>query len=287
MTLKFHEHETCEGLIRYLASREKATLCDVQVCDKHPSPGARVEMTFRLGDQCYAIEHTGIEPFEGFMELQNRTPLWFEPLERGIIAALQPVLAPDVIFELRLPVLAFKGRKMSDVRDIHAALVEWVRATARTLPRGGYFTGQPVTAQPRGVPFGVSLVRFDGTPFPKPFLLCHVTNTGEEARVQRIRRACNDKFPKLATWKHSHNARTILILESNDVQLTSPPLVTEALMSAAKARSDSPDETYMVATSMTPWWVWPLLKNGLSYFDLVARGYAHFKMDESGLVTQA
>src|SRR5262249_50761719 len=155
--------------------------------------------------------------------------------------------------EMCLPVDAFKGRKMREVRAIHSALVEWVRTAAPTLPPGGYFKGQPVTAQPDGVPFRVSLVRFDGSPFPKPFLLKHLIRSSEEARAPRIRRACDDKFPKLATWKHSKNARTILILESNDVQLTSPHSVADAFMPAAKARSDAPDETYIVATSMSPW----------------------------------
>ena len=185
---------------------------------------------------------------------------------------------PDVIFEMCLPFDAFKGRKMPEVRVIHSTLVEWVRTTAPTLPAGGYFKGEPVTAQPDGVPFRVSLVRFDGSPFPKPFLLKHLIRSSEEARAPRIRRACDDKFPKLATWKHSKNARTILILESNDVQLTSPHSVADAFIPAAKARSDAPDETYMVATSMSPWWVWPLLIDGCNDFDLAD----HFTMNASG-----
>jgi hypothetical protein len=111
MTLTFRQSETCEGLIRYLASREKATLRDVQVCDEHPSRDARVEMIFRLGNQLYAIEHTGIEPFEGFMEHQNKAAQLFEPLDREITAALDPVLKPDVIFEMCLPVDAFKAAR--------------------------------------------------------------------------------------------------------------------------------------------------------------------------------
>jgi hypothetical protein len=63
--LKFHESETCEGIIQHLEGRERTNRRDVNVRDKddHTSPNARVEMTFRLGDQLYAIEHTGIEPF--------------------------------------------------------------------------------------------------------------------------------------------------------------------------------------------------------------------------------
>jgi len=44
-------------------------------------------MTFRLGNQLYAIEHTGIEPFDGFMEHQNRSRDLFnaEPTPNAVI----------------------------------------------------------------------------------------------------------------------------------------------------------------------------------------------------------
>jgi hypothetical protein len=45
--LKFHQGETCEGIIQHLEMREGATRCDVQLRDigHHTSPDARVEMT--------------------------------------------------------------------------------------------------------------------------------------------------------------------------------------------------------------------------------------------------
>jgi hypothetical protein len=283
--LKFHESETCEGIIQHLELRENARRRDVHVRDEgnHTSPDARVEMTFWLGDQFYAIEHTGIEPFDGFMEHQNRAPALFRPLEAEITAALAPVLTSGVMIEMYLPVDAFNGRKMAEVRTIHAGLVNWARITAPTLPVGGHYQGQPVSAQPVGVPFSVSLVRFDGFTFPRPFQLRHITPGDEEARILRVQRACEKKFPKLAIWRQSDNARTILILESNDVQLTNAPKVTDAFLPIAKARPDAPDETYMVATCMSPWWAWPVLIDGHSYFDLTAAGHApHFEMDATG-----
>ncbi len=88
--LKFHQEEMCDAIIRHLERRESKARHDVHVRDvgNHTSPNARVEMTFRLGDQLYAIEHTGIEPFDGFMKHQNRAPDLFKPLETMITAAL-------------------------------------------------------------------------------------------------------------------------------------------------------------------------------------------------------
>jgi hypothetical protein len=54
------KRETCEGIIQHLEMREHTERCDMQVRDigNDTSPDARVEMTFRFGDQLYAIEHT-------------------------------------------------------------------------------------------------------------------------------------------------------------------------------------------------------------------------------------
>jgi hypothetical protein len=77
------------------------------------------------------------------------------------------------------------------------------------------YRGTLVTAQPPGVPFQFSLIRFDGFhDLPGRFQLKHLTGSGQP-RAPRIQRACDDKFPKLAMWKHSDNARTILVLEDS------------------------------------------------------------------------
>jgi hypothetical protein len=166
LRLDFHQNETCEGIIQHLEKRERAMRCDVRLRDigNYTSPDMRVEMTFRLRDQLYAIEHTGIEPFDGFMEHQNRARDLFKPLEAGVTAALSVLLTPGVVIEMHMPIDAFTGRKMRGVRALQSALIEHVRITAPMLPVRKYadYRGTLLTAQPNGVPFQVSLVRFDG-----------------------------------------------------------------------------------------------------------------------------
>ena len=84
-------------------------------------------------------------------------------------------------------------------------------------------------------------------------------------------------------WKSSDDARTVLVLEDNDVQLTNQSIVTETFLPIALARVDSPDETYMVSTCTSPWYAWPIFVNGRSYFDLSAVAHPiHFEIDASG-----
>jgi hypothetical protein len=286
--LAFHETETCEGIIQHLERRQRGRRSDVQIRDRggETSADARVEMTFRLGAQLYALEHTGIEPFDGFMAHQNRASSLFVPLQAAAAAALGTVLSDGVVIEMHLPIDAFMDRKMPEVRAIQTALVAWITATAPTLPPRPYadYRGTLVTAQPSGVPFQVSLVRFDGIAgLEGRFQLKHLTRGAETPRVERIARACEKKFPKLARWKQSDSARTVLVFEDNDVQLTNVSIVAETYLPIASARADAPDETYMVSTCTSPWYAWPVLVDGQSYFDLAAISHpVHFEMDVNG-----
>jgi hypothetical protein len=291
LMLKFHETETCEGIIQYLEKREGATRWDVRSREGNGTPpNARVEMTFRLGEQLYAIEQTGIEPFEGFMAHQNRAPQLFAPLEAAVAAELGEMLSPGVIIEMVMPIDAFDGYNMRRVGEIQAALAAHVKATAPNLPARRYadYRGTLVKARPAGVPFEVSLVRFDGIgTLPGRFQLKHLTRSIDEPRALRLQRTCDDKFPKLAYWKRLESARTILVLEDNDVQLTNAPLVAETLLPIVAAREDVPDETYLVSTYTSPWYAWPILVDGRTYFQVAATSdHVHFEMDETGCLIE-
>lgn len=73
------------------------------------------------------------------------------------------------------------------------------------------------------------------------------------------------------------------MLEDNDIQLTNEAIVAEAYLPIARARGDAPDETYMVCAIATPWYAWPILINGRSYFDLAEEAHPiHFEMDKCG-----
>jgi hypothetical protein len=94
------------------------------------------------------------------------------------------------------------------------------------------------------------------------------------SRIDRLREPVEKKFPKLAAWKRDHKARTILVLEDNDIQLTNQAIVTETVLPLALERLDRPDQIYVVASCMDRWRVWPVLIDGTSYFDFAQVGDA-------------
>jgi hypothetical protein len=72
------------------------------------------------------------------------------------------------------------------------------------------------------------------------------------------------------------------VLEHNDVQTTNVFVVAEAYVRVIESRTDAPDETYMVSTYTSPWYAWPILIDGQSYFDLATQSDLHFCIDANG-----
>jgi hypothetical protein len=267
--LTFNEGKVCDAIICHLEAREGAPRADLRSPEKERH-GAPVELVCRIGQKLFAFEHTGIEPFEGHMQMEAEAKRHIEPIR----AALAGALPSTEVFELHIPAKAFQGRKKPEISQIQDAIVLWVRQRAPTLPIRRYadYIGDINPIAPPGVPFCVTLYRFESVRQPGFFSIVHiVTGDREQARTDRFRAACDKKFPKLNSWKQTEGARTILILEDNDIQLTNQAIVAETYLPLAKARTDRPDETYVVVTCMEPWRAWPILVGDVSYFDLAGR----------------
>jgi hypothetical protein len=172
------------------------------------------------------------------------------------------------------------GLKGAEVNRVSDALIRWIETNASNFPLTRYgdkfanpFLGDTVA----GVPFPVSLHRWSlNEIFPngrsplcnrfwiKPF----VGGDLESARLVRLQKACEDKFPKLASWKRDNGARTVLVLEENDMSLTNHQLVADTMFLAAAKISDTPDEIFLVSTYIADkWWVTCLCRAGKTYYD--------------------
>jgi hypothetical protein len=267
MALKTNEGTVCDAVVRYLEGRTKAHRSEVW----HPEKAANneVELAWKLGDQQFAIEHTVIEPFEGFLSLNAQAKSHFDPI---IQAASN--LVPEVL-ELEVPFRCMQELDKPRREAAQKALVTYVQEQATKLQVRRYsdYIGAAGPITIADVPFPFRLFRFENLGIEPRLQVKHLTSDLTKERAARIERACEDKFPKLATWKKK-GARSILVLEDNDIQLTNPATVAEAFVPAARTRNDAPDETYMVATCMDPWQLWPLLVDGRSYQELAKWGQA-------------
>jgi hypothetical protein len=266
LMLKFNEGKACEAIVRRLEARESLLRTGVRSPERegHQFP---VEIAFTLGNQLFALEHTGIEPFKGHVRMEAQAEWLFAPITN----ALKNSLGTDALFELYMPVNALQGRQKAEVQTIQQAIIEWVKKTAPTVPKrpNPDYRGSAVGPTAiQVIPFPVSLWRFAPPVIPgHHFQIRHSVENIGQLRSERMKKAIDKKFPKLAAWKKTKKAKTILVLEQNDIQLTNPSIVADTFLPLALASPDRPDETYLVASWLSPWYAWPILIGGKSYFD--------------------
>lgn len=264
MKLEFHEGKACDAVIRQLEIRYGSSRANVRSPEQEHDP-APVEVVFQLGDRLCAVEHTGIEPFDGHMWLQNVFPQLFQPVKDAVASLL-----PDTEdFELRIPALALRGISGNALKRLLHSLATWILEVAAGLPIAevGRFVEPTHPAPLPNVPFQVSLhrTRFIGTR-PGEFRVAHVVpQTIENDRTHRIRTAYAKKLPKLKAWNDDHGARTVLILEDNDIQLTNHAVVAQAVSQIESTLSWHPHEVWLVITvDATTWWLWNLRRDDIA-----------------------
>jgi hypothetical protein len=283
LMLTFNEGKACDAIIRHIEARAKARRANIRLHDAHPQADRRIELTFEVGSTLYAMEHTGIEPFRDFMRMNGGSVRLYDP----IVQAASARLPEHECVHLQMPHRALFGLSTKDLRKVQDALVCFAVDTAPSVPLRSYadYIGDLGPVTPPGVSFPVTLFRFHAPNTPYRFMIKHLlTGDTNAMRAERIRQACDDKFPKLAAWKADNRARTILILEDNDIQLTNQSIVTESFLPIANARDDRPDETYMLTTYGDTWYAWPILIDGVSFFDLSERYHPiHLEIDSSAL----
>jgi hypothetical protein len=262
--LRFNEGRACDAVLRFLEARHGAKRADIRFPEREAHKH-RVELVCHINAQLYALEHTGIEPFSGHVQVDVEAKRRIQPL----VDRVHALLPQTEEFELQVPLdplVALQGKKLDDV---HIALAEWILRVAATLPVApiGRYVPTPSVCVP-GVPFSVRLHRMTPIGLSKKLQVNLVVSDVEARRLDRLRKAFSDKCPKLAGWKSEQGARTVLILEQNDIQLTNAHNVTEALLLAEKDISNRADEVFLVMTCVDRWFVYPLRVNDRTYFDI-------------------
>ena len=262
-----NEGKACDAVIRLLEHKTGETRADIRRPETD-AVGPKVELRLRLGTQKYAIEHTQIEAFEG----QIRTGKEFEQLIEPVIDELSGTLPGPAVYDLHFPIDARLNVKAAELGGVRRGLIEWVREEAQGLhdsnperptrernPRG---FRESTSGVPPSFSYEVTLQRsahwslsqrHDGV-----LTAARITPDEVEAlRADRLRRALCRKCPKLQRCK-GEGARSVLVLEDNDIALTNHVLVGDQLARLLEERADVPDEIYLVATGLEEWEVRPM-----------------------------
>ena len=282
MHVGFNEGKACDAILRSIEARMRAQRQNCRWPEKehHTAP---VELVCDIGGKQFAFEHTGVEPFEGFLRLQNDALTHFRPLEQRISASLPPT----EYLELHMPLKATEGLRGKALAELQNAIADHIFAKGPTLPiaRDGRYVLPIQVERPPGIPFDVSLHRWRRSWQVVPFRIVQkISEDLEAGRTARILRACQKKFSKLATWR-STGATTILVLEDNDIQTTGFHLVADALLQAEKAVPGTrPDEVYLVDTFSSAWWGHVIRVGTKTFFDFEDHHGRSWEIDPTTLV---
>jgi hypothetical protein len=269
----FNEGKCCDAVLRWFETRLGVERADIRSPEREHD-AAPVELICRLGTQLYALEHTGVEPFGGHVRLQAEAERDFGPIYAGVAGHLPS----GDLFELHVPARAMQALDRRRRVTVQGAIVAWVVSKAPTVVRSpiARYATSIVRETPPGIPFEVSLHRFARPAwFDRNFTISHIvaSATAGAERDERLKQACVGKFPKLAQWKARAAARTVLVLEDNDLQLSNPQVIYEALAKAERRLADRPDEVHLVVTCVEPeWWHFRLRVDDLTYYQLSQLG---------------
>jgi hypothetical protein len=187
-----------------------------------------------------------------------------------VVAKLAGFAKPTECFQMLVPITAAVDVGRPDHEKIRSALLNWIQKEAPGIPAVPYGTSQRIQeVQPPGVPFPVRLVRYEpAMAMGGRFDYVLVAPGADPApRAARIERACTKKYGKLADWKQKDGARSIIVFEDNDMILSNAQVIADALATAEASRPDCPDEVYVVATYIEPWYVTCLRRPGKTYYD--------------------
>ncbi|WP_146030242.1 hypothetical protein [Methylocella silvestris] len=247
----FNEGKACDAVIRRIEAREGCSRHSLSYPEKE-NHFAPVECTCLIGDQHFALEHTGIEPFEKSIKLKVKEQAHFQPIRH----CLKGQLPATEHFVLHVPNCATLKLKQIELERVQQHLIAWVKSIASTLPIArldDYVIDTKYTSIP-GVPFDVALHRVQkGGPLGEISTVHFVDRNLENQRTDRIRRAYAAKTKKLSYWQKC-GVRGVLIFEESDSQLTNYQRVADAVRRVEEDAIDKPDEIYLLSSAVENSW---------------------------------
>jgi hypothetical protein len=270
MADRYNEGKALDAVLRFIEARDNALRKDDGRSPddlRDPDPLRRVDYVCTVGQLFYALEHTRIEPFPNQIKLADQNQNLFDP----IIARFDH-RSDRELWYLIVPVDASAGLTVNNIGQVQDALIKWIETNAArvpVVPHHNQRSDLPLTESADGVPFRFSLRRaslyMSYSRLSGGFMCMTLAPADlEQQRADRLKTTCERKSPKLAKWKRDAGARTVLVLEANDMSLTSHLLVADALAPAEATMPNAPDEVFMVSTCVHQiWWVVCLRGPGL------------------------
>ena len=210
--------------------------------DKRERTRPAVDRLAHAGSSGIAIEHTLIEPYEGYVADQRLAHERLGPIRD----AVRDDLPAGFVFDLTIEPGSAKAFRHAHVEPI----VRWLREVIPTLGDSApdHFRDSPPSVDPS---LRVYRWKLEDGMAAEPairYLIGYDAAAMNQQALARCQRAMADKLPKLEAARDAHGvARTLLVLETFDFQMTNPWSLTDQLRGAiAGQQLDAPDDIALV-----------------------------------------
>ena len=257
-----NEGKACDAVLRCIERRTGETRTKIRRPEKDGN-GPPVDFRLTLGVREYAIEHTQIEAIPNLIGSHHRYMELIEP----VVDEVSGTLPSQARYMLYFPIDTHLGVSRTDFDRIRSDFIAWIRENAQSL----YKKNQEQLERKRRSPRHLDCIEEKPPGFQYPVRLCVDAASSASKRgilrhgrfapdekelkalhMDRLRTSFCGKCPKLQCCKKD-GARTVLVLESNDLAIMNHVLVGQCLANVLLERTDVPDEIYLVETEMDPW----------------------------------
>jgi hypothetical protein len=256
------EEKCIEAVIRHLENKLGASRTNFAFPESLPttSPDEKVDCSFTLADVVFCLEHTQIEPFEGYNgggHAIARAEGWLRddlkhtsyPGSFDVMVDVDWLVGTDKVKAQKKATKCLS----SLIRDQHGVIQSLFSDEGDQSRRLGELNGQNVFVQRNFL---------EEVGHPAQPSLGRVVGNFDVRREDRFARAMQNKLPKLSRYAERWGAKQILVLENQDRSLSNWDTIANLafkLIGGTKAI----DYLFHIDTTTTTWRLFPLLEKGV------------------------
>jgi len=267
---KEHEKKVLNTIADFISKRKSISINEIYYPDDGERNKKAPDMLMKSSSIEIVLEHTRIESYPG--QIDDSVRIWqlLKPLE----SMPSSKLPTPGDYHLSIAIGAVKGAKAT--KPIQSALNVWIQEKAPLLQLPSPyepFDKHYLKGKPQGVPFEVTLYRFQGGDGKFCINLAAPKDLEQKTR-ERIGIALEEKCPKLCIAR-GDKRMSVLLFESNHISFGNYLQTTEAIVDQLPLRNDIPDDIYLIETWLDSWAVW-IIKDGATLFPNIDNPGPHY-----------
>ncbi|KAE9627591.1 hypothetical protein [Parasedimentitalea maritima] len=255
------EAKCVDAVLRFLEAKMKGVRQDPIFPEQELATprDRRVELCAKIDGVNFAIEHTLIEPFEGWLK-QGRLVSNIENMVRGNLKEHMFSVGIDIIFPTDIVERLSKSKKVKEFVSALSYKLKELSSEIQCWPDNYRVRS---IGSIKGVELSACRNSFEEISGADIFP-CFFHTAPEFRNISqrdRVMRALDKKVPKLSRWHSSHT--TVLILENQDISLTGWHTVHPIIEKCWLSQDTLPvDYLFFLGAAHSTWRLYPFVEEG-------------------------